>query len=234
MDDSELRPIDPFGLLDVESARIDNHLARLHAGDWTRRSRCAGWSTRDVLAHLVGVEEYNRACLDDDLPEAMAKGAEAGATDVDGFNEWFIGACADRTTADLLTEWREANADFRRRMHERGRDGTMSTSIGTYPVGWQAFHLASELATHADDIGAWVARDERGFRTNWRARFSRFAIVEAERPVEIEVEDGRNRVRAAGQEALLTDEELVEAAMGRLPADHRIPEALREALDLSP
>ena len=44
-------------------------------------------------------------------------------------------------------------------------------AVGAYPVGRQAYYLASELAIHADDAGVPVGDKERPGRTAWRARF---------------------------------------------------------------
>ena len=37
-------------------------------------------------------------------------------------------------------------------MRELGVGGTMASSVGPYPVDLMAFHIASEYATHADDM----------------------------------------------------------------------------------
>ena len=101
-----------------------------------------------------------------------------------------------------------------------------------YPVRLQAFHLASELATHADDVGVLVDPRDVAARTKWRAQFSRFAIGEVERDVQIEPDGGANRIRADDAEAELNDAELVEAAVDRLPPDHPLPVALRTILSI--
>ena len=93
---------------------------------------------------------------------------------------------------------------------------------------WQAFHLASELATHGDDIGAPAlpGSDE------WRPRFAVFAVSEAKPDVTVELQPGTARVTADGREVTLTTDDLVAAANGRLPADHPLDPALRAALNV--
>src|SRR2546426_4235351 len=61
-DDTELTGLDPVDILDREARRIEDHLAVLPEGEWSRQSRCALWSVRDVLAHLTDAEHYHRAC----------------------------------------------------------------------------------------------------------------------------------------------------------------------------
>lgn len=220
--------LDPFTLLDTEAERVATFF---EAGpDWSRSTRCEGWTVRDMLGHLAGVETYHTACLDDTLKELFAKGAEAGATDLDGFNDWFVRQRGDKPTEDVLTEWRASNRSVRDRMRERGPDGTMASSVGPYPVGLMAFHVASEYATHADDMGIEIADGEVVDRLAWRVGVSLFALAEKQSPVEVtRTEDGL-RVRANGQEATLSEPDLVEAVTGRLPDDHPLHAALQTAL----
>lgn len=228
-DDSVLDDLDPYDLLDAEAERIERYYAKLDATAGDQPSRCGGWSVRDVLAHLAASEEYHQACLDDELPRLFAKMTDAGATDLDSANAAGIAARDGHAIDELLDEWRTLDSDTRRRM--RGRDGgMMSTSVGPYPVRRQAFHVASELATHADDAWVPVEPSEAAGRTAWRARFSRFALSE-EKPAVAVVPDGDGyRVRADGVEEELEPGELVEAVMGRLSADHPLHPTLRSAL----
>ncbi|TMC49942.1 MAG: maleylpyruvate isomerase family mycothiol-dependent enzyme [Chloroflexi bacterium] len=229
-DPAALADLDPFDLLDTETGRLDRHFASLDAPAWEAPSRCAGWRTRDVLAHLCGSEEYNRACLDDRLADLFAQAQGESISGVDDFNAWQVRRRLDRPVGEVLTEWRAANADSRRRMRERGRDGLLPTMVGPYPVGLQAFHLAVEGAVHADDIGAPVTPAEAPARIAWQARFARFAIAEANRPARLERQDSSNRVRLGDEVATLDDGELVAAVTARLPEQHPLTPGLRAAL----
>lgn len=229
IDQSELDGLDPVDLLDAEGARVERHF--LGSPEWDRPSRCQGWTTRHMLSHLAGVEDYNRACLDDDLQSLFARAGEHGVKDLDSFNSWLVELYGARPTEQVIEQWRGANAAFRAEMRARGREGSMTTSVGAYPVWLQAFHLAMEYATHADDMGAPVDPDERSARTGWRVRFARFAIAELDKPVEIEAAGARNVVRSEGEQAELDDDELIEASQGRLPPGHPLDPALREALN---
>ena len=62
-DDSELSEINPYDLMESEAARLEFYFGSLRGDDWDEPSACEGWSVKDVLAHLAGGEEYNRACL---------------------------------------------------------------------------------------------------------------------------------------------------------------------------
>lgn len=222
---TEIDGLDAFGLLDGEAARLERWLAARPDDDptWERASRCAGWTVRDVLAHLVASMDYNEACLQDEIPALVERATAAGAVGLDGFNDWGVRQRSGRRPADLLAEWRKRDAAFRAELRARGEDGTLATMVGPYPTRLQALHIASEYATHADDIGVPAAAEERAARLQWRAGFSRFAVVEAGRPAVIERRPNGNVVQVPGQEdRVLSDEELVEAVAGRpggLPAE---------------
>lgn len=228
-EDAVLAGLDPYDLLDAEAERIERYYAKIDATAAARPSRCQGWSVRDVLAHLAATEEYHQACLDDELPRLFRKLGEAGASDLESVNAYGIAARDGHEVDELLDEWRTLNSDTRRRLRQRD-GGLIETSVGPYPVRRQAFHLASELATHADDAFVPAEPAEDAARTAWRAQFSRFALAEEKPAVEIVPEGDRYRVRAAGTEGLLDAGELVEAVMGRLPPERPVDPSLRAAL----
>jgi len=237
-DDRELHGLDPFDALDTEAARLDAFFSRLVAaggasadggvgagagevGEWDRPSRCAGWTTRDVLGHLLAGEDYHRACLEGRASAHIASFGARGASDLDAFNALGVADYSVLPAAEVLERWRAASTDNRMRFRERG-DGTVDTSIGDYPNRWQAFHVASELATHADDIGVPVDDEERAGRVAWRAKFSRFALEEAKPGIDIAVDGVRTVVTDGKVTADVEDLDLVDGVMGRLEDSSRI------------
>lgn len=232
LDDSELRDLDPFDLMDAEARRVDGFLATLDGDDWLRPTRCAGWRRRELLAHLAASEHYNRATIDGTVGELMAQAQAAGVQDLDGINRWGVEQRSDRTPAELLEEWRTMSGDNRRRMRAMGWDGTLQTAgAGPYPAGRQAFHLAQEFAIHADDMGVPVADGERRLRGTWQARFARFTLREYGKEVEVESDGaGMNRISGGGIEITLDDEGLVDACSARLPDGAPVPAELRDLL----
>lgn len=232
IDDSELRDLDPFDILDAEARRLDGFFATLDGEDWLRPTRCEGWRRRELLAHLAASEHYNRATIDGTVADLMARGQAAGATGLDGFNAWGVEERAGRSVEELLDEWRTMNGENRRRMRELGWDGTLQTAgAGPYPAGLQAFHLAHELAVHADDMSVPVADGERTLRGTWQARFARFTLREYGKEVEVESDGGgMNRVRGGGVEVTIDDEGLVDACSARLPEPAPVPAGLRALL----
>ena len=230
-DDAVLDGLDPSDLMETETARLDAYFSGLDAAGWTRPSACSAWTTRDLLAHLAASEEYNHACLDDAVPAFLEGLGQRGVTDLDSFNDVGVSERADRSTADVLAEWRETCGRTTRDL--RARDGgEIPTMVGPYPVRWQAFHLASELATHADDVGVPVTASEAADRLDWRRRFALFVLDETKPDVKVTPVDGGTEVSVGGEEAVLTDAELIAVTNGRLPADHPLPTSLRSALNV--
>src|SRR3989442_8009731 len=110
---------------------------------------------------------------------------EKGASVLTAANDIGIRELDDRSTDQLIADWRVANAETRAKFRERDGDN-VDTSVGPYPARWQAFHLAFELAVHADDVGVPVAAGEADGRVAWEAAFGRFALKELDKGLELD------------------------------------------------
>lgn len=231
-DESILDGLDPFDLLDREADRV--HRFFTSEPDWSRPSRCDGWSVRDMLAHLKGLEDYTRANLDNRVQEIFRQAEQAGIADIAGFNDWQIHTYDEVPTDELVGEWREAQVANRQDLRARGRDGTVDTMVGQYPAWLQTLHFAVEYATHGDDIGVPVAEEERAARLAWRVTFGRFVLEELEKPVLVELDGDLVAVATEQGRTDLSAEDFVEATQGRLPDDHPIDPDLRKLLSTVP
>jgi len=233
VDDHDLAGLDPYDLMATEGDRLDRFFTGATAGDWQKPTRCAGWNVRDVLAHLAASEEYNRACLDGTVQQFLVDMGAKGAVDLATANDIGVHEFDDRAPEQILDMWRARSADNREAF--RARDGSdVDSSVGAYPARWQAFHLAFELATHADDIGVPVSAAEAGTRADWLARFSRFAIKELKPDLTIEAKNGRTHVQGKGVDVDLPDEEFVQAVAARLPDDSELDAEVATALSATP
>ncbi len=232
-DDRDLEGLDPYDLMDREAARLDRHFAGLDADAWSRPSRCAGWSVRDVLAHLTSSEDYNHACLAGTVGDFLASMGARGATDLTSANELGIRELDDRSTEQLVGDWRTANAETRTKFRERDGDD-LDTSVGAYPARWQAFHLAFELAVHADDVGVPVTADEADERVVWQAKFGRFALKELDKGLVIDAGSGMTRVHGDGVDLELPDALFVDAVAARLGGDAPLDAEARSLLSATP
>jgi uncharacterized protein (TIGR03083 family) len=230
VDRSDVAGLNPFDLYDYEAERVASVFLSLDEDGWAADTRCEGWRCREMLSHVAGVETYHLACLDDSIDALMAEAGAAGVTDMHSFNDWQIRIRAERDRDEIIDEWRTKNAEVRKRMRELGPDAEMSSSVGPYPVDLMGFHIASEYATHADDMGAKIPDSEKADRLAWRARVSVFAIKETEKPLIVErVADGYG-ISNGTAKSVLREDEFVEAVCGRLPADFSIDPELRTQL----
>lgn len=225
-----LKEFDPFDIFDTEAARLDRFFASLDEEGWARQSRCAGWSVRDVLAHLAGEELYNHACLDDDLTGFNTLLDREGVSGYEAFNEWCVRQRRDLPVDEVLAEWRDRNGETRARMRALGADALLETSAGPYPVGLQTFHYDSELATHADDVGAPVSAEEQDGRIWWRVQVGIHVLAETGSDAQVEVEGEQVWVHVNGVTQELTYPLFVEATVGRIPYDHPVDPRVKAAL----
>jgi uncharacterized protein (TIGR03083 family) len=235
VDASDLDGLDPYAALDAEAFRIDAFLSELadDDADWNAPTACEAWNRRDMLGHLASAEEYHHACFADELDQLFGRLLDAGATNLHAMNDLGIRERADRSATDVLREWREADARTRELFRERGAED-MATSVGAYPARWQAFHVASELATHADDMGVPVPPNEVEARLAWRTAFSRFSLMESKPDLSAEAADGGTRITGDGLDVLLDDPMLVAAVAGRLPPEAPLDDAVRTRLSTAP
>lgn len=229
----ELSELDPFVLMADESRRIDAFASTLDDTQWRSPTGCDGWDRHDLIAHLAGSEQYNHACIDDAIGQLMGELSAAGVSDVSSFNQWTVAARREAPHDRVLEEWRTAAA--RTQIELEARDGgEVPTMVGPYPARWQAFHLAAELATHADDLGVPVAEAEGAARLAWRARATRFFLAESRPELHVTSTGGGTLVRVGDLEVTLDDQTLVAAANGRLVDSERVAPSVREALVLMP
>ena len=115
-------------------------------------------------------------------------------------------------------------------MRELGRDGSMASSVGPYPVGLMAFHIASEYATHADDMDVAIPDAEQAGRAGvatpgqpLRARGDRKAGEVYIRGEDLVVKSGDNQPCS-------TRHDFIEAVTARLrPTTRSTPRCARRS-----
>jgi uncharacterized protein (TIGR03083 family) len=233
VDDQDLEGLDPYDLMAIEAARLDAYFAQASAADWDKPTRCEGWNARALLAHLAATEEYNQACLDGTVQQFLADVGAKGAVDLASANDIGIHEFDDQSPEQILETWRTRSAQNRDGF--RARDGgDVDSSVGAYPGRWQAFHLAFELATHADDVGVPVTASEAPGRIDWQSRFGRFALKELKPELSIEVDGDRTHVKGDGIDVELTPAQFVGAVAARLPADSEIDADTAATLSATP
>ncbi|MGH2687300.1 MAG: maleylpyruvate isomerase N-terminal domain-containing protein, partial [Actinomycetota bacterium] len=125
--------LDPVALQGGEIERLEGFFAGLDDAGWGRPTRCAGWTVRDVLAHLATAETYHVAGIEGSVAELMAAAAAADVDGLDAYNRWQIDLRAGRTAVEVLEEWRRLSRTMRAGFRRVGATGTVDTMIGPYP-----------------------------------------------------------------------------------------------------
>ncbi len=218
---------DPFTTLDDEISRLNAFLTSLSPTEWEASTLCEGWTVRDMVAHFDSDEEYNEACLDNTL-ETLA----AGFSSIEEFNQGQIQDRAHLSNKDVLIQWGARQARVRKRWKALGLDTKIATILGPYPLRAQIWHITSEYATHADDMGVKVAPDAQQQRLMWRFQLSVFAVAEKKDPPGLEHRGDRMIITLKHHHLSLSLEDFVAAVSARLALpqnqeDRKIIKALR-------
>lgn len=175
---------DPFPAYEQEIARLQAFLHGLDESGWDAPSHCAGWTVKDVAAHLASIEVYNEACLDGKLRELDFSGS------LDDSNEQGVAKRRRMKSEEVLAEWERRQSRIRDEWGRIGLDCTIQTSVGPYRLGLQVLHHAREYAIHADDTGVPVPATECAARLRWRTVFGVFAANEEGKPMSADIQDG--------------------------------------------
>ena len=222
-----LPDIDPFIILDEEIDRLNGFFDSLSPLQWKASTRCEGWTVRDMAAHFDSDEVYNEACLDNTLEDLAA-----GFSSVEEFNQRQIENRAHLSNDGALTQWRTRQAKVRRRWEALGLDTEIATLVGPCPLRTHVWHIASEYAIHADDMGVSVPPDAREPRLMWRFQLSAFVVQEINNPPGLERRGDQMIVAMNGHTLALSVADFVAAVCSRLDLpqnkeDRQIIRALR-------
>jgi uncharacterized protein (TIGR03083 family) len=117
-------------ILDEEWRAISALAGDLADAEWDLPSECPGWTVRDVLSHLIGIE---RSLLGDPSPPALADLPPHVANEIGARNEAWVVSRRSLPGRAVLEEFREVTA---RRLAELGASpAARFDEIGPSPVG---------------------------------------------------------------------------------------------------
>jgi uncharacterized protein (TIGR03083 family) len=119
-----------IGLLEHEWASIVALGATLDEDRWSMQTDCPGWTAKDNVSHLVGIENMLRGAPAD--PPVDERPAHV-TNDFGAFNEAAVEARRDRSGADVLDEFRAVTAE--RLAALRALPAAKWDEIGPTPTG---------------------------------------------------------------------------------------------------
>lgn len=117
-------------VLAEEWAAISELCAGLSEAEWDLPSECPGWTVRDVLSHLIGVE---RVLLGDPAPPPVAERGPHIRNDMGAANEAWVAARRGQPGPAVLAEFREVTD--RRLEQLRAFPPGHFDEVGPSPVG---------------------------------------------------------------------------------------------------
>jgi uncharacterized protein (TIGR03083 family) len=101
-------PDDQLVPVSRQRRRLEDTLSQLSAADWNYPSRCAGWSVQDVVAHLVGVNQFWTASVRAGLtgkPTRVLASFDPVATPA-----WLVAQMRELTAREILEQFASSNA----------------------------------------------------------------------------------------------------------------------------
>ena len=178
----------------------------------------------------MAIEEYWRALLDGTRSELLESYRGQGLITANEVIEAGVRSLAELTPQQLLAAWIEQNLVSRTGFRDaEGRD--LESSIGPYPARLWAFHVAHEIAVHADDVDMPIDPAETADRQRWLAAVSRFALTELKDDVSVEVSGDTYVVRQGDLVIELDEAAFVAGTTGRAGPRALTPEE-RDLLSL--
>jgi uncharacterized protein (TIGR03083 family) len=146
-------PSDQLQPLTRQRRRMQTMLAEISEQEWTMPSRCAGWSVRDVVAHLVGVNAFWNGSIRAGLagkPTRVLGGFDPAATP-----PLMVGAMSSLTVPALLAEFistNEALVDVTAELPDERWSVLAESPAGHVPIRLLAQHALWDCWVHERDI----------------------------------------------------------------------------------
>ena len=130
-------------------------VATLGEDDWDRPTGCPGWTVRDVVAHVVGLEDV---LTGGEEPSVEVPELRHVTNDVSRYTERHVVARRDRSTAELVDEL--GTVVGRRREQLAGDLDALAPSFlgGEQPLGRTLGLRAFDIFSHEQDIRRAVGR----------------------------------------------------------------------------
>ena len=144
---------DPATPLLRQRARLAAVLGALEEDQWAAASRCKGWSVQDVIAHLVGTNQFwalSIASARQGAPTRFLTTFDPVATP-----ELMVDAVRHQSAADTLAQFRETNEAMAEALAELDAEGWLAPAEGPpghIPLCAMVAHALWDSWIHERDI----------------------------------------------------------------------------------
>jgi uncharacterized protein (TIGR03083 family) len=133
--------------------RLEAMLGDLRPGDWSSASRCDGWTVKDVVAHMVGVNAFWHASVQAGLagePTRVLVGFDPATTPA-----LMVAAMGELAAPDVLAQFVASNnafLDVLGQLDDRGWVTLAESPPGHVPIRLVAHHALWDCWIHERDI----------------------------------------------------------------------------------
>jgi uncharacterized protein (TIGR03083 family) len=147
-----------LGIARAERARLGRTIQYAAPTTWDAESVCAGWTNRDVVAHLAAQDTAAAQLVAGEPAVEFDAFREANGGDlwVSGFNEWAVRARADRAAREVIGDWGRAADAFLtlsgRLTDDEWRDTRVAWVAGEIGVRYLVQSRAIEWWLHGEDL----------------------------------------------------------------------------------
>ncbi len=152
-------PDDQLAPVVRQRRRFEAMLASIDEGEWSSQSRCEGWTVQDVVAHLIGVNDFWAASVRAGLagePTQMLRGFDPAATPpllVEPMR-----ALAPREVFDRFVASNDAFLDAIGELDDRGWAMLAECPVGHVPIRLLAHHALWDCWVHERDVALPLER----------------------------------------------------------------------------
>jgi len=133
---------------------LDDLLAGLDDGDWSRPSACEGWSVADVVVHLTQSDDGAVASVEGRLPEGGLGLARQGPANVDDWAEQMVVGERGTPPAEVLGRWRATTAALRAALERCDLSARVPWVTGRLSARSLATTRLAECWIHTGDVAA--------------------------------------------------------------------------------
>jgi len=146
-------PDDQLAPVVRQRRRMETMLADLSAEEWQAPSRCEGWTTQDVISHVIGVNNFWELSVRQGLagtPTRYLVGFDPAATPAQ-----MVGAMSELTADEVFDQFVTSNNGFLGVLSELDADGWMTlaeTPPGHIPIRLLASHAVWDTWVHERDV----------------------------------------------------------------------------------
>ncbi len=155
MTDRPLRHRDWMALATEEYRRLDDLLGELDESEWAMPTDCAGWTVREVVAHLAGAAAATASVREQLRQQRLGRAEKGERLQIDAVNDIQVRERAGRSASQLRSELHEAAArSVRARQRAPGPVRSLRFPFPA-PVGVASLGFLNDVVYTRD---AWMHR----------------------------------------------------------------------------